>query len=112
MPVRERQAPQTPAWQPGIYRAQRWVDVAWLTPRNAAGYSRVLPGWREPAPPKQAVQPAGAAARNEREAARQDLGRLRAERDAAGRPGQLRLAERDGWQGTALRVRGRQAPVS
>lgn len=89
-------APRTPVWKPGIHRAQRFVDVAWLTPKTAVGYSRAIPlGW-EPALPTKAVRPDGVEAQKEWEAALAGLRWLRAELDAVGRPEQRLLIVGDG----------------
>jgi len=94
-------APRTPVWRPGIHRAQRFVHLAWLTPRTAQGYSRALPLRLEPACPEKAVRPAGLPARKEWEAALALLRWLRAELDAAGRAAQPLLALGDGVYSTA-----------
>lgn len=104
-------APRTPVWKPGIHRAQRFGDVAWLTPRSPNGYSRAIPLWWEPALPAKAVRPAGVAPCKEWEVALQSAGWLRRELDTAGRPGQPLLVIGDGsydtvslWQQLAPRV--------
>jgi hypothetical protein len=89
-------APRTPVWKPGIHRAQRFADVAWLTPRSANGYSRAIPLWWEPSLPQKAVRPAGVAPRKEWEVALASAGWLRRELDAAGRQGQPLLLIGDG----------------
>lgn len=43
-------APRTPAWNPGIHRAQRWEGVSGLTPPTPMGDSRTIPLWFMPAP--------------------------------------------------------------
>lgn len=40
--------PRTPAFRPGIHKAQRWSHGSWLTPAQA-GYSRAVPIWFQPA---------------------------------------------------------------
>ena len=45
--------PGTPVFKPGIHRAQRFVDLAWLPAPTAAGYSRAVPLRLEPAFPRQ-----------------------------------------------------------
>lgn len=42
--------PRTPAWKPGIHRAQRWEGVSGLTPPTAEGDCRTVPLWFAPAP--------------------------------------------------------------
>lgn len=42
--------PRTPAWKPGIHRAQRWEGVSGLTPPTADGDCRTVPLWFVPAP--------------------------------------------------------------
>lgn len=89
-------APRTPVWMAGIHRAQRFGDVAWLTPRSALGYSRAIPLWWEPALPQKAVRPVRVEPRKEWEVARDSAGWLRGELDAAGRQGQRLLLLGDG----------------
>jgi hypothetical protein len=89
-------APRTPVWMPGIHRAQRFGDVAWLTPRSADGYSRAIPLWWEPALPRKAIRPAAVAPRKEWEVALEGALWLRRELDAAGRQGQRLLLIGDG----------------
>lgn len=48
--------PRTPAWKPGIHRAQRWQGVSGLTPPTETGDCRTVPLWFEPAPPPGARQ--------------------------------------------------------
>lgn len=43
-------APRSPAWRPGIHRAQRWEGLSGLTPIGPDGDSRAIPLWFEPAP--------------------------------------------------------------
>jgi hypothetical protein len=43
-------APRSPAWKPGIHRAQRWVGLSVLLPRSGRGESRAVPLWFLPAP--------------------------------------------------------------
>lgn len=89
-------APQTPVWKVGIQRAQRFVDVAWLTPRSAAGYSRAIPLDWVPALPAKAVPAAGVAPQREWEVGLAEARWLRQELDAAGRAGQRLLLVADG----------------
>lgn len=89
-------APRTPAWMPGIHRAQRFGDVAWLTPPSPPGYSRAIPLWWEPALPQKAVRPVGVEPRKEWEVARDSAAWLRRELDGAGRGGQMLLLVGDG----------------
>jgi hypothetical protein len=104
-------APRTPVWMPGIHRAQRFGDLAWLTPRNALGYSRAIPLWWQPALPPKAVRPAGVEARKEWEVALESALWLRRELDGAGRQDQVLLLVGDGsydtvglWQRLPARV--------
>jgi hypothetical protein len=92
--------PRTPAWRPGIHRAQRYLHLAALLPRTGAGYSRALPLRWEAAPPPKAV-PGRTAPRKEWEAALAALRWLRAGLDAAGRAGQRVLVLGDGAFDTA-----------
>ncbi len=89
-------APRTPVWKPGIHRAQRFVDVAWLTPRSAEGYSRAIPLWWEPAVPEKGVRPGGLEPRREGEVALEAMRQLRAALDGAGRQEQRLLVIGDG----------------
>jgi hypothetical protein len=88
-------APRTPPWKPGIHRAQRFVHLAALVPRSPTGYSRALPLRWAPAYPAKAV-PGRTPPRKEWEAARDELGWLRRELEAAGRAAQRLLALGDG----------------
>lgn len=89
-------APRTPAWLPGIHRAQRFSDVAWLTPTSRGGYSRAIPLWWQPALPAKAVRPAGLEPGKEWEVALQSAGWLRRALDEVGRQGQMLLVIGDG----------------
>lgn len=42
--------PRTPAWKPGIHRAQRWQGVSGLTMPTEDGDCRTIPLWFAPAP--------------------------------------------------------------
>lgn len=89
-------APRTPVWKPGIHRAQRFGDVAWLTPPSANGYSRAIPLWWQPALPAKAVRSAAVSPRKEWEVAQESALWLRRELDGAGRQGQTLLLIGDG----------------
>jgi hypothetical protein len=91
-------APRTPAFKPGIHRAQRFVHLAHLLPVEA-GSSRALPLRWEPAFPAKAV-PGAAAPCKEWEAGLAALHWLRAELDAAGRADQRLLVLGDGTYNT------------
>jgi hypothetical protein len=94
--------PQTPAFRPGPHRAQRFVNLSWLTPA-AAGYCRAIALRFEPAFPPKAVRPPGLAARKEWEAGLSALAWTRAELDAAGRSKQPLVAVADGsYSGAGL----------
>ena len=108
-------SPRTPVWMAGIHRAQRFGDVAWLTPPSPLGYSRAIPLWWQPALPQKA-RAAAAEPRKEWEVALESAVWLRQELDAAGRQGQQLLLIGDGsydtlglWQqlpaGVVLMVR-------
>jgi hypothetical protein len=87
-------APRTPAFRPGIHRAQRFMHGAWLTPLED-GFSRAIPLRFMSAFPAKAV-PASEPPRKEWEAGRDFLAWVRAELDACGRVGQPVLALGDG----------------
>lgn len=97
-------APRTPAWRPGIHRAQRFVHLAWLVPLAAHGFSRALPLRLTPAFPAKAV-PARRApiepARREWEAGQMALVWLRGALDAANRQAQRIIAVADSVYGPA-----------
>jgi hypothetical protein len=104
-------SPRTPVWMAGIHRAQRFGDLAWLTPRSPAGYSRAIPLWWEPALPPKAVRPVAVEPRKEWEVALESALWLRRQLDAAGRQGQQLLLIGDGsydtlglWQQLPERV--------
>jgi hypothetical protein len=92
--------PQTPVFRPGIHRAQRFVHLAGLLPREE-GYSRALPLRVEHACPEMAVRREVLPARKEWEAGRDALTWLRGELDATGRTEQQLLAVADGSYDTA-----------
>jgi hypothetical protein len=93
-------APRTPRWKPGIHRAQRFFHLAALLPITRQGYSRALPLRWVPAFPPKAV-PSKTEPRTEAQAAREELGWLRRQLDAAGRAAQELLAVGDGSYDTA-----------
>lgn len=104
--------PGTPAFRAGIHRAQRFVDLALLTPVTTNGYSRALPLRWLPAAPAKAVAVTGQPARTEVAAALDGIGWLRAELDQADRTTQPLLVVGDGlysatemWAGLPGRVR-------
>ncbi|HEY7062969.1 MAG TPA: hypothetical protein VII06_15940 [Chloroflexota bacterium] len=88
-------APRSPAWKPGLHRAQRYLHLAALLPRSAEGYSRALPLRWEAAFPEKAV-PGRTPPRKEWEAALVAIRWLRAGLDAAGRRAQRLLVLGDG----------------
>lgn len=102
-------APRTPPFRPGIHRAQRFLDGAWLTPLEA-GYSRAVPLRFLPILPEKAV-PADASPCREWEGGLQFLQWVRQELDAAGRVTQRLLSLGDGayetlgmWEGLPERT--------
>jgi hypothetical protein len=110
-----RRCPRTPVFRLGIDRAQRFVNLAWLTPRQD-GYSRAIPlRWWPAFPPKAVASPEPP--RKEWEAGLAGLCWLRQQLDEAGRQEQWLLGVGDGsydvkriWPGlpsrTTLTVRG------
>jgi hypothetical protein len=92
--------PRTPVFFPGIHRAQRFVHLASLLPREQ-GYSRALPLRFEQAFPPKAVRREVLPARKEWEAAQAAMTWLRTELDAAGRREQHLLVVGDGSYDTA-----------
>jgi hypothetical protein len=88
--------PATPVFKPGIHRAQRFVDLAWLPTATATGFSRAVPLRLEPAFPPKAVPAPDHAPRREWEAGLAGLAWLRSQLDAAGRTDQALLALGDG----------------
>lgn len=103
--------PGTPVFRAGIHRAQRFVDLALLTPRTTNGYSRALPLRWLPAAPAKAVTVEDEPARTAVAAALAGITWLRAELDQAGRRDQPLLVVGDGlysatqmWAGLPDRV--------
>lgn len=86
----------TPAWKPGIRRAQRFVDIAWLTPPSPSGYRRAVPIEWAAALPEKAVRPVDVPAQKEWEAALGRVRWLRKELDKEGRTEQRLLVIGDG----------------
>jgi hypothetical protein len=89
-------APRTPAFRPGIHRAQRFEHLAGLLPRAETGYSRAVPLRFMPAFPPKARPAAGVAPQTEGAAGLAALSWLRSELDLAGRTEQRVLAIADG----------------
>lgn len=92
--------PRTPVFLPGIHRAQRFVHLAGLLPREE-GYSRALPLRFELACPEKAMRRDVLPARKEWEAGQEAMTWLRRELDAAGRQEQRLLVVGDGNYDTA-----------
>jgi hypothetical protein len=88
--------PRTPPFRPGPHRAQRFLHLAALLPRSAAGYTRALPLRLEPAFPEKAVPAQGFEAKKQWEAALEVLRWLRENLDEAGRESQRLLVLGDG----------------
>lgn len=103
-------APGTAPFRPGLARAQRFVHGAWLTP-VWNGFSRAIPLRLLPAFTPKAV-PARTPPRKEWEAARDFLGWVRAQLDAAGRAGQRLLVLGDGAYDTVELWRALPAGVT
>jgi hypothetical protein len=102
-------SPRSPAFRPGIERAQRFLTGAWLTPLEN-GYSRAIPIRFIPAFPPKAVT-SQEPARREWEAGLVYLHWVRSQLDQAGRKEQSILALADGafdvlelWRGLPERV--------
>lgn len=95
----------TAPFQPGLHRAQRYVNVSWLVPLQA-GYSRAIPLEWLPAFPAKAV-PSCVAPRSEWETGLVAVQWVRRQLDEAGRQAQPLLVLGDGsfekvvefWQG-------------
>jgi hypothetical protein len=85
----------TAAFKPGIQRAQRFLNLSWLTPLEE-GFSRAIPLRWLPAFPEKAVLPAGLSACKEWEAGLQAIQWVRRQLDQAGRQSQPLLALADG----------------
>lgn len=81
-------------FKPGLARAQRFINLSWLTQREA-GYSRAIPLQMIPAFPEKAVA-AEAETCKDWEAAIEGLNWVRKELDAAGRKAQQLLVLVDG----------------
>lgn len=77
-------APRSPAWRPGIHRAQRWEGLSGLTPLGPDGDSRAIPLWFEPAPSPSAQPWPGVPPRTEVVAGLAALAWLRGVLDALG----------------------------
>ena len=86
----------TPVFRPGIHRAQRFLDLAWLPLPSADGYSRAVPLRFDPAFPPKAIPAPDHPPRKEWEAALASLAWARAALDGAGREGQRLLGLGDG----------------
>lgn len=99
--------PTSPVFKRGIHRAQRFSDLAWLTPPTEDGDSRALPLRLIPAFPAKAVRPPAVTEqsawqpRTEWQAGLDQLQWLRTELDAAGRGDQAALGIGDGLYSTA-----------
>jgi hypothetical protein len=110
-------APRTPKFKAGIHRAQRFLNMSWLTPLEA-GYSRAIPLSWLPAFPAKAI-PADVPPSKEWEAGLKAICWLRRQLDAAQRKTQLLFVLADGnfekvvafWKGLPERtvVMGRSA---
>ncbi len=94
----------TAVFRPGLWHAQRFVHGAWLTPLWN-GYSRAVPLRLLAAFTPKAV-PAASPPRKEWEAAREFIGWVRAQLDAAGRTAQGLLVLGDGAYDTVALWRG------
>ncbi len=88
--------PKTPPFRPGPHRAQRFLHLAALLPRSAAGYTRALPLRFEPAFPEKAVVAEGFEPKKQWEAALEATRWLRGRLDDAGRQEQRLLVLGDG----------------
>jgi hypothetical protein len=97
-------APRTAVFRRGIHRAQRFVQGAWLPPRED-GYSRAIPLRFLPAFPPKAC-PADAPVRKEWEAGLEFLRWTRQQLDVHGRTGQRLLGLGDGAYDTVALWRG------
>ena len=105
-------APRTPAWHPGIHRAQRWEGLSALLPPSRRGESRTVPLWFFPAPSPKATLWPGHPPCREWEAGLCALRWLRATLDDLGRSRQRILAVADGSYGVAPLWRALPARVS
>lgn len=105
-------APRTPAWRPGIHRAQRWMGLSVLLPRSTQGESRAVPVNFTPAPSPTAVPWPGHPPCTEWEAGRAALQQLRTDLDGLDRAAQPILAVADGSYGGAALLKTRPPGVS
>jgi len=103
--------PGTPVFRPGIHRAQRCLDLAWLPLPSPDGYSRALPLRLDPAFPPKAVPAPGYPPQTEWAAAVAALAWARQTLDGVGREAQRILALGDSafssagvWAGLPARV--------
>lgn len=87
-------AQNTAPFNPGLQRAQRFVEVSWLTPEEES-YCRAIPLRCLPAPTEKAVQSAAPPCK-EWEAGRQGLAWVRQELDTQGRREQWLVGVADG----------------
>lgn len=94
-------APRTPAWKPGIHRAQRWVGLSALLPISPAGDSRTVPLWFAPAPSPTAQPWPGHPPQTEWQAGLEAVHWLRATLDGLGQRRRRVLAVADGSYGCA-----------
>jgi hypothetical protein len=94
-------APRSPAWNPGLHRAQRWVGLSVLLPRSRRGESRAVPLWFAPAPPPSAQPWPGQPPCREWEAGLRALEWLRGALIAIGQARRPVLAIADGSYGVA-----------
>ncbi len=88
--------PRTPPFMPGPHRAQRFLHLAALLPRNPEGYSRALPLRFEPAFPEKAVKAEGFEPKKQWEAALEAIRWLRTNLNEARREEQRLLVVGDG----------------
>ncbi len=86
---------RTAPFQPGLERAQRFVDISWLPPMEGAGWTRAIPLLWRPAFPEKAV-PAAVPPKKEWEAVVEGIKWVRERLDAAGREAQDVLCVVDG----------------
>jgi hypothetical protein len=101
----------TPVFRPGIHRAQRFLDLAWLPLPSPDGYSRAVPLCLDPAFPAKAIPAPGHPPRTEGAAALARLTWARQALDQADRHRQRILGLGDGnfssaglWAGLPERV--------
>lgn len=105
-------SPRSPAWRPGLHRAQRWVGLSALLPRSPAGESRAVPLHFAPAPSPTARPWPEHPPQREWEAGLAALRWLRASLDQAGEARRRVLAVADGSYGVAPLLRALPAGVS